>query len=83
MARSYAVVPAAGHSTRMGEPKLLLPLAGEPLIRHTIRAWQRSQVDQVVVVARPGDNRLAAVVREAGAALIIPAVPSPDMKAFI
>ena len=67
----------------MGEPKLLLPLAGEPLIWHTIRAWQRSQVDQVVVVVRPGDERLADVVRGVGAVLVIPAESPPDMKASI
>ena len=83
MARTFAVVPAAGHSARMGEPKLLLPLAGEPLVWHTIRAWQRSQVDQIVVVVRPGDERLAEVVSRAGALLVIPAVPPPDMKASI
>jgi molybdenum cofactor cytidylyltransferase len=83
MARTFAVVPAAGHSTRMGEPKLLLPLAGEPLIWHTIRAWQRSQVDQIVVVVRPGDERLAEVVCRAGAILVTPAVPPPDMKTSI
>ena len=32
-----AVVLAAGASTRMGTPKLLLPLGGEPIVRRTAR----------------------------------------------
>jgi CTP:molybdopterin cytidylyltransferase MocA len=45
-----AVVLAAGASTRMGTPKLLLPLEGEPIIRRTVRAVSRSGVDDVLVV---------------------------------
>ena len=65
MPRTFALIPAAGHSTRMGQPKLLLPLAGQPLILHTIAAWQQSRVDRIVVVVRPGDEALAEVVRTA------------------
>jgi molybdenum cofactor cytidylyltransferase len=64
--RYFAAVPAAGYSVRMGRAKLLLPLSGRPLILHTIEAWQRSGVDRVVVVVRPGDAALAEVVRTAG-----------------
>jgi CTP:molybdopterin cytidylyltransferase MocA len=63
--RYFALIPAAGYSTRMGQPKLLLPLCGKPLITHTIDAWLSSNVDRVVVVIRPGDDDLAAAVREA------------------
>jgi CTP:molybdopterin cytidylyltransferase MocA len=45
-----AVVLAAGASTRMGAPKLLLPLDGEPIIRRTVRAVANSGVDDVLVV---------------------------------
>jgi molybdenum cofactor cytidylyltransferase len=38
-ARAFAIIPAAGESRRMGEPKLLLPVNGRPLIAHTISAW--------------------------------------------
>src|ERR1043165_1578126 len=62
--RCFALVPAAGYSVRMGEPKLLLPVAGRPLIEHTLEAWQRSQVDRIVVVIRPGDQALAVAVEE-------------------
>src|SRR5215217_3864070 len=44
------VVLAAGASTRMGAPKLLLPLGGEPIIRRTVRAVTDAGVDDVLVV---------------------------------
>jgi molybdenum cofactor cytidylyltransferase len=81
--RHFALIPAAGHSSRMGQPKLLLPLAGQPLIVHTLRAWQRSGVDRIVVVIRPGDQRLAEIVRRAGAEVVIPPLPPPDMRASL
>lgn len=45
-----AVVLAAGASTRMGAPKLLLPLGGEPIIRRTVSAITNAGFDDVVVV---------------------------------
>jgi molybdenum cofactor cytidylyltransferase len=81
--RAFAIIPAAGHSTRMGRPKLLMPLDGRPLLLHTIEAWRRSRVDQVLVVVRPGDGALADVVGSTGAVLVVPENPPPDMKASI
>jgi molybdenum cofactor cytidylyltransferase len=83
MPRHFALIPAAGHSTRMGAPKLLLPLAGQPLILHTISAWHRSKVDRIIIVIRPGDEALAAAVNSADLDIVIPATPPPDMKASI
>lgn len=54
-----AVVVAAGSSTRMGSqtPKQLLPLCGEPLLAHTLRAFEAAgSVDSVVVVCRREDR---------------------------
>lgn len=46
------VLVAAGSSRRMGFDKILTPLAGEPLIRHTLRAFEQSDaVGEIVVVA--------------------------------
>ena len=53
-----AVVLAAGASRRYGEPKLVLPFRGEPLLRRTIGALLDTRVDGVVVVVPPGDTRL-------------------------
>lgn len=48
-----AIVLAGGRSSRMGQPKALLPFAGTPLIVHIVQALQRL-FDQVIVVAAPG-----------------------------
>lgn len=45
-----AVVLAAGASTRMGTHKLLLPIAGEPLVRRTVREVAAAGFDDVLVV---------------------------------
>jgi molybdenum cofactor cytidylyltransferase len=82
-ARQFAVVPAAGHGVRLGGAKLLLPLFGRPLITHTLAAWQKSQVERTIVVVRPDDLSLAQVVQEAGAELVVPQIPPPDMKASL
>jgi 2-C-methyl-D-erythritol 4-phosphate cytidylyltransferase len=57
-----AIVVAAGASTRMGgQDKLLLPLAGRPLLTHTLRAFEACEaVEQVVVVV--AEARAAAVL---------------------
>lgn len=46
-----AVILAGGKSSRMGQPKALLPFDGEPLIVHTVRALSRLCSDLVVVAA--------------------------------
>jgi molybdenum cofactor cytidylyltransferase len=67
----------------MGQAKLLLPLAGRPLVLHTIAAWQQSKVHRVIVVVRPGDEPLAGAVRTADVDIVIPGAPPPDMKASL
>lgn len=52
-ADATAVVLAGGKSSRMGEPKALLPFEGEPLIAHTVRRLARL-FPRVIVVAAPG-----------------------------
>jgi len=42
LADVYAVVAAAGRSTRMGVDKQLLPLSGRPVLRHTLDVFERS-----------------------------------------
>jgi molybdenum cofactor cytidylyltransferase len=84
--RNFAIIPAAGHSVRMGRPKLLLPLAGQPLIRHVVDAWLQSRVDAILVVVRSDDAALAAAIPSASDSRILlvrPLIPPPDMKASI
>lgn len=49
------VLLAAGRSTRMGRPKQLLPLAGEPLVRHAALALAGGGHAHLLAVVPPGD----------------------------
>ena len=59
-----AVVVAAGRSQRMGFDKLLTPLAGQPLLLHTLeRLLQTGLPQEVILVIRPGSEaEMAAVI---------------------
>ena len=61
LARPYtytaAILVAAGGSTRMGAPKLFLPLCGMPVVAHTLRAFElAASIDQIVLVTREQDR---------------------------
>jgi 2-C-methyl-D-erythritol 4-phosphate cytidylyltransferase len=59
MPKIYAIVPAAGHGTRIGDavPKQYLPIAGKPMMFHSIEAIAAvSRVDCVCVVLSPLDR---------------------------
>jgi len=61
----FAVVPAAGLSRRMGQPKLTMQLAGRPVIEHLLTALDQPGIDAVVVVFRRDDEALATTLRQA------------------
>lgn len=60
MAQYTAIVLAGGSGSRMhsGVPKQWLPLLGRPLIFYTLFAFEKSPVDQVVLICRPGEEEL-------------------------
>ncbi|MFK9090753.1 NTP transferase domain-containing protein [Bacillus salipaludis] len=49
---------AAGFSTRMGKPKLLLPYKGKSLLRHVIDECLKSHVEGIIVVVNPNIKNL-------------------------
>ena len=51
MAKIGAIILAAGMSRRMGSPKLLLPLNGQPIIHHPISLAMQQELHPIVVVA--------------------------------
>ena len=61
-----AVVLAAGSSTRMGRAKLLLPLAGKPIVRHVVDAALAAPVDDVVVVLGAGADAVRTALETGG-----------------
>ena len=49
--RIAAIVLAAGRSQRMGERnKMLLPIAGKPMLSHVVAAAENAQFEQIIVV---------------------------------
>ncbi|MEO8704599.1 MAG: NTP transferase domain-containing protein [Kofleriaceae bacterium] len=69
-----AIVLAAGRSSRMGTNKLLVELAGKPLVRHAVDAALGSSARPVIVVT--GND--AAGVRAALAGCEVTYVDNPD-----
>jgi 2-C-methyl-D-erythritol 4-phosphate cytidylyltransferase len=57
--RFYGLIPAAGAGLRMGRatPKQYLPLAGRPMLYHSVQALlECGRIDTVFVVLSPGDG---------------------------
>lgn len=84
--QSFAVVPAAGLSRRMGQAKLLLPWGQGTVLSTVLAAWQQGGVDQVWMVispASPDRPQLEQLAHAARAHLVVPAHPPRDMRASI
>lgn len=65
--------------------KLLLPWkeAGTTIIDAVLAAWTRSQVAQVVVVARQGDVALQTACQKWPVDVVLPQIDPPDMRTSI
>ena len=59
MPKIFALVPAAGQGTRMGDvlPKQYLPLAGRPMVFHSLAALAAvGRIDHVIAILSPLDR---------------------------
>ena len=81
--RLFAIIPAAGHSRRMGQPKLLLDWGGRTILERLVEALRRPEITDVVVVARNDDTALHMAADRAGARVVRPPVDPPDMRASV
>jgi len=77
---SYAIIPAAGESRRMGKPKLLLPWKQGRIIDAVLQAWSASQVDQVVVTVRADHRPLQKQCLQHDVEVVVPEQTPADMK---
>ncbi|MBR9856899.1 MAG: bifunctional UDP-N-acetylglucosamine diphosphorylase/glucosamine-1-phosphate N-acetyltransferase GlmU [Gammaproteobacteria bacterium] len=66
--KTQAVILAAGKGTRMRSslPKVLHPVAGQPMVRHVIAAARASEVDGIHLVYGHGAEQLKARIDEPG-----------------
>ena len=81
--KCYAIIPAAGHSRRMGKPKLLLPWHDKTVMDQVLNAWTSSGVTETVVVIRPDDVELQRVCAGWPVTIVRPPTPPADMKASV
>src|SRR5205807_6089865 len=80
---TFAVIPAAGKSTRMGRPKLALPLGGLTVLERVLGALRRGGVEHPVVVVGPHVRELAPLAQGAGAHVCCLAGETADMRATV
>ena len=78
-----AVIPAAGKSTRMGRPKLALPLGGRTVLERVVNALKAAAVDPILVVLAPHVADLADMARQAGAIVLVLEHETADMRATV
>jgi molybdenum cofactor cytidylyltransferase len=79
----FAVLPAAGKSTRMGRPKLALPLGERTILEHVLAALHCAEVAHLVVVLGPHVRELATLAHHAGALVFQLAEETADMRATV
>ncbi len=78
----YGLIPAGGKSTRMGRPKLALPLGGRSVLERAIEAL-RSFVRETLVVLGPHGKELEPLAVAAGARVLLLPEQTPDMRASV
>jgi molybdenum cofactor cytidylyltransferase len=71
LSRTVIVVLAAGGSRRLGQPKQLLTVSGEPLIRRVVRSAVESGTERVVVVLGSGACDCVSAIKECGADIVV------------
>ena len=59
-----AIVLAAGRSTRMGKPKMLLPWEDTTIIEHVISVFSKAGIKDILVVTGGVHEQVEAIVRE-------------------
>jgi len=80
---TVAILPAAGASRRMGQPKLLLPVGGRPMVAGVVEALRGGGALEVVLVTSPGDEALQGWAREARVTVAVNPDPERGMLSSI
>lgn len=80
---TLAIVPAAGASRRMGQPKLLLPYGESTIVSALVAALRAGGASPVVVVTAPEHSDLQAWARGAGALVAVNPDPERGMLSSI
>jgi molybdenum cofactor cytidylyltransferase len=78
-----AVVPAAGRSSRMGRPKLLLPWGESTVVGSLVAALLDGGVEHLCLVTAPGDEALARWGEERSLGVAVNPTPQRGMLSSI
>ena len=77
----FAIIPAAGLSRRMGQPKLLLPLGETTIINRLLTVLESlEQITATIVVMRPDDITLKTEVEKTSAMIVQPVTAPAEMR---
>jgi molybdenum cofactor cytidylyltransferase len=80
---TFALIPAAGKSTRMGRPKLALPLGDRTVLEHVIAALREAGIEHILVVVGPHAPELAPLAEAAGAHVLLLGEETSGMRATV
>src|SRR6202047_369687 len=69
--RTAIVILAAGGSRRLGQPKQLLSVLGEPLLRRVVRMAADAGPDHLVVVLGSNASDCVAVIKHCGVDIVV------------
>lgn len=82
----FAIVPAAGLSRRMGQPKLVMDIAGRTVIDRLLSTLSDPAIQETVIVVRRSDLKLANTINALSLSnvhLVQPDVDPPDMRSSV
>lgn len=80
---TMALLPAGGKSSRMGRPKLALPLGGRTVLEQVVAALRQAGIERILVVVGPHVLELIALAKQAGAEVLTLVTETPDMRATV
>jgi molybdenum cofactor cytidylyltransferase len=80
---TFAIIPAAGHSTRMGRTKLSLRLGDRTVLEHVVTALRDGGVDRILVVIGPHVPELVWLAESASAEVCLLSEPTADMRSTV
>jgi len=80
---TFALLPAGGKSSRMGRPKLALPLGRRTVLEYAVAALREAGVEEVLVVVGPHVRELAPLAAAAGASVLQLQEETADMRATV
>ena len=79
----YAILPAAGHSSRMGRPKLALPFGEHTVLEAVLYQLRLAGIEHILVVLGPHVAEFASLAEKAAANVLVLDEPTADMRATV